>query len=92
MAERMLPLACAGVTSSTRLPQSFVLLFRRIFCAVELILDARSWATTLMDFLCLARFGGGKAGGGNAGGGGCSGCVGDDPPDGAASMTGLSRS
>jgi hypothetical protein len=87
VADRMMPLACAGVTSSTRLPQSFVLRFRKMFCAVEPIFEARSCATTLIDFLCLVRLGGG-----NAGGGGCSACVGDDPPDGVASMTGLSRS
>lgn len=60
-------LICAGVTSSSRLPQSFVLRFLSILLAAtvvaddEYIFDERSTfflcssATTRIDFLCLKR-------------------------------------
>src|SRR6266702_3191780 len=88
---------CPGVTSSTRLSQSFVLRFLKTFAAeldcnreVLSCLKLCSSATTRIDFLCLARLSAALPLYGS-GAGGYSTAVGDVPPE-LASMTGLSTS
>ncbi len=89
---------CPGVTSSTRLSQSFVLRFLNTFAAelgcnreVLSCLKLCSSATTRIDFLCLDRLSGGGLPLYGSGAGGFSAAVGDVPPE-LASITGLSRS